>query len=80
MKSLLTTIILVTFMVACNPPEKLKGDSLLVLENVNLIDGTGQPIIPNSVVVVEDDKIIRVGAGIQAIRVQGVLLSTFFPG
>ena len=47
---------------ACNQQEQVKGENLLVIENVNLIDGNGGPVVANSAVVVENNKIIRLGS------------------
>lgn len=47
---------------SCSKPgELLKGDNLSVLEGAMLIDGTGGEPMQNSVVVIEGDKILRVG-------------------
>jgi imidazolonepropionase-like amidohydrolase len=53
---------LVLALVGCtNSVEKLDGDGLVVLEGQTLIDGTGATPIPGSVVVLHDDRIIKVG-------------------
>jgi len=41
--------------------EKLEGDGLIVLEGATLIDGTGSALRPNSVVVLQGTRILRVG-------------------
>lgn len=41
--------------------EQLDGDGLIVLEGATLIDGTGSALRPNSVVVIQGTKFLRVG-------------------
>ena len=48
---------------ACGEPaEALVGEGLLVLEGATLIDGTGAEPREDSVIVVDDDRILRVGS------------------
>jgi len=60
MRTCLLAVILISG--SCSTPDELLSRSgLIVLEGATLIDGGGGPPIPNSVVVVDRDRILRVG-------------------
>lgn len=42
-------------------PELLQGENLVVLEGATLIDGTGAEPQPNSVIVIDGDRILKIG-------------------
>ena len=49
-------------LLACSKPgELLNGENLVVLEGATLIDGTDNKPLPNSVVVIDGEKISCVG-------------------
>lgn len=55
-------IIIIFFLISCtDQPESLEGEKLLVLEDASLIDGTGASIHEGATIIIEGDKIIRVG-------------------
>ena len=66
MKKMLNSVVMVAllglFVVGCaDRAEPIEGDDLLVLNGVTLIDGTGAAPRENTVIVVQGDRILRVG-------------------
>jgi imidazolonepropionase-like amidohydrolase len=56
-----TIAVLITLGSCSGEKERLEGDGLIVLEGATLIDGTGSDPRPSSVVVIQGQKILRVG-------------------
>ena len=65
MKILPSLIALALLAAACTPDgpqsELLDGDNLMVLAGATLIDGTASAPLPNSVIVIEGERILRIG-------------------
>lgn len=62
MKYELAMSVLLLALVGCtNSVEELDGDALVVLEGLTLFDGTGATPISESVIVLHDDRIVKVG-------------------
>ena len=66
MKKTLNSVVMVAllglFVVGCaDRAESIEGDDLLVLNGVTLIDGTGAAPRENTVIVVQENRILRVG-------------------
>jgi len=57
------SLVLVTALVGCSAgqPELIEGDNLVVLEGATLVPGNGRPVIPGSALVLQGDRILRVG-------------------
>ena len=67
MKSLLVQIVLfiggIILITGCDGRKLVKGDDLLVLSGVTLIDGTGSEPKENATIVLEGNRIVYVGFG-----------------
>ncbi|WP_370089107.1 amidohydrolase family protein [Ekhidna sp.] len=70
MKASLTLLLLALIIVGCNTDQTPEYD--LIISNVNLIDGTGAPLVEGSNVYIKDRIIIKIDSGV--IKGQSILI------